>query len=72
MSPLDLHCCQVACALGADYEIIDKADSNPYTCVLHSCEAHVGELLTHDASLPADAEDHWEIRRLEEAELSDG
>lgn len=47
---------------------MDQADPDPYTSTLHSCDVHIGEMLTHEPSLPDDAPNEWLVRFLEQAE----
>lgn len=62
------HCCKPGCNDPATVEIMDQADPDPYTSTLHSCDVHIGEMLTHEPSLPDDAPNEWLVRFLEQAE----
>jgi len=44
---IELECCFDGCGEKAEFQIIDKNDSDPYSCITDSCQKHVGDLIGH-------------------------
>lgn len=55
-------CQHMECDADAEFEILDMADLDPYTCTAFSCTDHVGDLLGHALHVAEDAPQLWEVR----------
>ena len=59
------HPCQHdPCDQNADFRIYDTLDTDPYTCEIFSCTAHVGEFLSHALHVDLEGDDVQEEWRI--------
>lgn len=61
----EMSCCMLHCENGAEFEIRDMSDPDPYSCFTQSCASHVGELFGHRQEV-SNPQNRWEVYSLEE------
>lgn len=59
--------CAHPCRLAAEWQIVDRADFDPTTCVTLACSSHLADLIGHHTTLPEGVTNLWEIRPVDAA-----